>query len=99
MIYCQKCGAKNEDTAVRCVQCGESLYVTRPERSKREEEMCFGGRGPWGSVVAGVVIILIGFAFLAQQMYHMAWERMWPVFLVVIGLAIIIGAVVSYPRR
>jgi len=99
MIYCQKCGAKNEDTAVRCVQCGESLYVTRPERSKREEEMCFGGRGPWGSVVAGVVIILIGFAFLAQQIYHMAWERMWPVFLVVIGLAIIIGAVISYPRR
>jgi len=99
MIYCQKCGAKNEDAAVRCVQCGESLYVTRPEKSKREEEMCFGGRAPWGSVVAGVVIILIGFAFLAQQIYHMAWERMWPVFLVVIGLAIIIGAVVSYPRR
>jgi len=99
MIYCQKCGAKNEDAAVRCVQCGESLYVTRPERSKREEEMCFGGRAPWGSVVAGVVIILIGFTFLAQQMYNMAWERMWPVFLVVIGLAIIIGAVISYPRR
>jgi len=99
MIYCQKCGAKNEDTADRCVQCGESLYVTRPQRSRREEEMCFGGRGPWGSVVVGIVIILVGFAFLAQYMYGIPWGRMWPVFLVVIGLAIIVGAVVSYPRR
>jgi len=98
MIYCQKCGAKNEDTADRCVQCGESLYVTRPQRSRREEEMCFGGRGPWGSVVVGIVIILVGFAFLAQYMYGIPWGRMWPVFLVVIGLAIIVGAVVSYPR-
>jgi len=99
MIYCQKCGAKNEDAAQLCVQCGESLYVTRAQRPRREEEMCFGGRGPWGSVVAGIVIILIGFAFLAQYMYHIPWESMWPIFLVVIGLAIIIGAIVSYPRR
>ena len=61
--------------------------------------MCFGGRGPWGSVVGGIVIILIGLAFLVQQMYGIPWERMWPIFLVVIGLAVIIGAIVSLPRR
>jgi uncharacterized membrane protein YvbJ len=99
MIYCQKCGAKNEDTADKCVQCGESLYLTRPQRSRREEEMCFGRRGPLGSVFGGIVLILIGFAFLAQQMYRIPWERMGFVFLIVIGLAIIIGAIVSYPRR
>jgi len=99
MIYCQKCGAKDEDAAERCVQCGESLYVTRGRRSRREEEMCFGGRGPWGSVIGGVVIILIGLAFLVQYTYGIPWGEMWPIFLVVIGLAIIIGTVVSYPRR
>jgi len=99
MVYCQKCGVKNEDAAERCVQCGESLYVTRPQRSRREEEMCFGGRGPWASVFGGIVIILIGFAFLAQQMYSIPWGRMGFVFLIVIGLAIIIAAIVSYPRR
>jgi len=99
MVYCQKCGAKNEDIAERCVQCGVSLYVTGTHRSRKEEEMCFGGRGPWGSVVGGIVIILIGLAFLVQQMYGIPWERMWPIFLVVIGLAVIIGAIVSFPRR
>ncbi len=99
MVYCQKCGAKNEDAAQRCVQCGVSLYVTSTHRSRREEEMCFGGRGPWGSVVVGVVLILIGFAFLAQRIYGIAWGEMWYVFLLVIGVAIVVGAVVSYPRR
>ena len=99
MIYCQKCGAKNEDAAELCTQCGQPLYAVGAHRSRREDEMCFGGRGPWGSVIGGIVIILIGFAFLIQHMYGIAWGEMWPIFLVIIGLAIIIGAVVSYPRR
>ena len=27
-MYCRKCGARNEDSAINCIQCGESLQVS-----------------------------------------------------------------------
>lgn len=95
MVYCTKCGAKNKAVAERCVQCGQLLYGTPARRSMREEEVCFGGRGAWGSVVVGLVIILIGFAFLVQQMYGVSLENLGPTFLIIIGLVIIVGTIVS----
>ena len=46
MVYCTKCGAKNEDDAKDCVECGAPLQIT-PERSylsreRRMENECFG---------------------------------------------------------
>ncbi|MCK5562768.1 zinc-ribbon domain-containing protein, partial [Candidatus Bathyarchaeota archaeon] len=55
LVYCSKCGAKNEDDAKVCVGCGASLYVPRrgarrrggnecfgPKEGKRVEDECFG---------------------------------------------------------
>ena len=49
MVYCQKCGIKNEDDASNCVNCGEPLNETRRVRRNWEDEIEaradeFGGR-------------------------------------------------------
>jgi hypothetical protein len=72
LVYCQKCGAKNEDDAEICAKCGAPLYGTKrastrrddtcfgPKEEKRFEEECFGL--PHGGAILGLlfgVIILI----------------------------------------
>jgi len=39
MVYCTKCGAKNEDEASNCDNCGAPLQVSRPEKRGWEEEI------------------------------------------------------------
>ena len=38
MVYCSKCGTKNEDAAVDCVKCGASLSVAPSERGSETLE-------------------------------------------------------------
>ena len=59
MVYCTKCGTKNEEDATLCVKCKEPLNVSqtvRRERRQKENE-CFGL--PNGGAIAGLVIGLI----------------------------------------
>jgi len=35
MVYCTKCGTKNEEDAVVCVKCGTNLEVSREKRLER----------------------------------------------------------------
>jgi len=39
LVFCAKCGAQNEDEALHCVSCWESLKVSRRERRGWEEEL------------------------------------------------------------
>jgi len=106
MVYCTKCGAKNEDTALVCVKCGASLetgtYVTRRYERRRAENECFGL--PHGGLIAGIVIgviILLWGAFeLAKQMN---WIReppsLLPFIIIIIGLLIVLGALYRLGRR
>jgi len=54
MVYCQKCGAQNEDGAVICASCGEPLRVAHRRSRGWEEELEyraeeFGARAErWG---------------------------------------------------
>ena len=52
MVYCTKCGTKNEDGAKYCVKCGANLEISREKRlEKRAEEWGeeFGRRAEeWG---------------------------------------------------
>ncbi|MBS7622819.1 zinc-ribbon domain-containing protein [Candidatus Bathyarchaeota archaeon] len=98
MVYCSRCGAKNEDQARVCIQCGEALYGPRPGRMRREEEMCFGLLSHWGGVFAGVVIILFGSAMLLRQLYGITFE-FWPIVIVLIGILIIAGTIARGIRR
>jgi len=73
MVYCPKCGTKNDDDAVYCKNCGTSLVAQKPtgehehHRDQRCEDECAGGKGGRGwAVFWGVIIILIGLAILFE---------------------------------
>ena len=73
LVYCTKCGTKNEDAAVACVKCGASLQTgtveSRRFERRRAEGDCFGlpHGGAIAGIVIGVLILLWGFMELAQQ--------------------------------
>jgi len=35
MVYCQKCGTKNEEDAEYCSNCGADLQADKPRRRRR----------------------------------------------------------------
>ncbi len=106
MVYCTKCGTKNEDTAVACVKCGASLQPgtvesRRYERRRREGD-CFGlpHGGAIAVIVIGAMLFLWGFMELAQQQ---GWIEeginIWWIVLIVIGVLMIAGAIYRAMRR
>jgi tetrahydromethanopterin S-methyltransferase subunit E len=105
MVYCTKCGTKNEEDAAVCIKCGASLAsrpAWRPER-KRAEEECFGL--PHGGAIAGIVfgaiVILAGLIFVLQEMgvIREGWDLIWPLIVIIFGILIVAGALYSYSRR
>ncbi len=114
MVYCTKCGAQNEDTAVVCVKCGANLQ-TRPverqryekyEKSEKHEkgrgDECFGL--PHGSAIAGIVIggliLLWGIITLAlQQRWITSMPDLGWLVLIIFGVLIIAGALYKMSRR
>ena len=100
MVYCPKCGTKNEDTAEFCVKCGASLQMgtassRRYERRKAEQE-CFGlpHGGAIAGIVIGVIVVIWGISTLLQQ-YGIIGEsfEFWFIIIIVIGILIIAGAI------
>jgi len=106
MVYCTKCGTKNEDTAVVCVNCGASLetgtYVSRRYERRRAEEECFGlpHGGAIVGIAIGVIILLWGFIWLAQQSGLITRTvEVWPFAVIIFGILIVIGAIYGLSRR
>jgi uncharacterized membrane protein YvbJ len=101
MVYCTKCGAKNEEDEKVCVKCGASLYAIREgEHYRRIEGECFGipHGGAVASVVLGLIIVLLGVSTLLSEVYkvNLPW---WPFVAVLFGTLMIIGAVYGIRRR
>ncbi len=103
MVYCTKCGNKNEEDAAVCVKCGASLAAApswRPERKRREkeEQECFGL--PYGGaivgLVIGIIIILAGISWIAGIDIG---RYIWPLVVIVFGILIVAGALYGYGRR
>jgi len=97
-LYCAKCGAKNEDNAQSCIQCGQPLYATGVGRPRREEEMCFGLPRHWGGIIFGIFLIILGFVYFLQQYLKISID-LWPVILIFIGILVIAGALYRSSRR
>jgi len=101
MVYCTKCGVKNEDTAEVCVKCGAPLVPPRaypPWRARREEEeICFGIPKPWFLPFIGVAIILAGVAWFISQYFRVTIE-VWPLVAILFGILIILAALYR-PKR
>lgn len=101
MVYCTKCGAKNEEDAAVCVKCGAPLVAYPPwrrARRQRPEEECFGlpHGGAIVGLVIGVIIILIGLASLSGIDFG---RYIWPLIIIVFGILILAGALFRYSRR
>jgi len=110
LVYCSKCGTKNEDDADVCTNCGASLYVPKrayrhkrnecfgPREERRFEEECFGL--PYGGaivgVIFGVIILVFGFAWLLGKSL---WGYIGPLMVILVGILIIAGAIYGATRR
>ncbi|AIS31859.1 MULTISPECIES: zinc-ribbon domain-containing protein [Methanobacterium] len=109
MVYCHNCGTKNEDDAEFCSKCGEPLRdVTdydrrrrhhRDDRYYRQKNECFGlpHGNIIGPVIGGVILILVGVT--AFTGFTNIWQYVWPAFIIIIGLLIVIGAVYRSQRK
>jgi len=102
MVYCTKCGAKNEETAAMCVKCGAPLHKTAAppwtyERRQAEKE-CFGlpHGGAIVGLIIGMIIILVGLSQLPGIDFG---EYIWPLVIIIFGILLIAGALYSYSRR
>ena len=68
MVYCAKCGKKNEDDAEYCGKCGASLTGVETKSKKKEdrceEECAVGERSPTAKFFWGALILIVGLAIL-----------------------------------
>ena len=108
MVYCSKCGTKNEDDAKVCVNCGASLYMTRREarRAKRTarrrergvEQECFGlpHGGAIAGIVFGIIIIIWGLSLLTGIDI---WSNIFYIVVIIFGTLIIAGSIYTITRR
>ncbi len=106
MVYCTKCGTKNEDTAVVCVNCGGSLEtgttVSRRYERRRAEQECFGlpNGGAIVGIAIGVIILIWGIITFGQQSGAISANvNFWPIALIIFGILIVIGAIYGLSRR
>jgi len=105
MVYCSKCGTRNDDAAKICSNCGAPLYTvgeqyrgSEREHYRRVESECFGipNGGVIVSIVIGAIIILLGLSIFIQSTYGVNID-IWPFILVIFGVLLVVGAL--YRRR
>jgi len=99
LVYCVRCGAKNPDDAAVCAQCGKPIAGVERARTRHEEEMCFGMPSHMGGVLVGLFIIILGAALLYQNFARINLEIFWPLLLVFVGIAVLVGGAYRYSRR
>jgi len=104
MVYCTKCGTKNEDDAKVCVNCGATLetgaLVSRRFERRMEEE-CFGiprGRSIVGMII-GLIIVLVGIGMIIRTYYpHIPFD-IGAIVVIIVGILIIVGAYYGMRRK
>jgi uncharacterized membrane protein YvbJ len=112
MVYCPKCGAKNEDDARACKKCGESLHQFRLKKTaERGEDACFGPRKrrerhvdecfgiPRFGALFGMAIGLIIVLFgigWVFSRYYNVSIEVWPIAVIIFGLLIVVAAFYAF---
>jgi uncharacterized membrane protein YvbJ len=100
MVYCTKCGTKNEEDAVICVNCKEPLVGSQTFRQERrhKESECFGL--PHGGSIAGLVIGLIIILWGLTNVLGIDFGNyLWALVVVIFGTLMVAGALYSMSRR
>jgi len=100
MVYCTKCGTKNEDSAVTCVNCKVALssYQTIRRERRRKENECFGlpNGGSIAGLVIGLIIILWGVTSILDVSLG---DYLWALIIVIFGTLMVTGALYSMRRK
>ena len=119
MVYCSKCGTKNEENAEHCYQCGSKLNLSKEKDwakrfeegaeefgrraeawgesfGKRAEDECFGlpHGGTIIGLIFGIIIIIAGLLWITGITFNI-----WPFFILIVGILIIVGAIYSLTRK
>jgi uncharacterized membrane protein YvbJ len=108
LVYCTKCGTKNEDDATVCINCGALIHgASAEERHYRRYRRYEGDyyryhrrSGAIGALVFGVIIVLVGFVLLLQITYGnpIDWNFVWAIIIIVIGVWLLVRALVWHRR-
>ena len=105
MVYCPKCGTKNEDTADFCVKCGDSLKTgtvsSRRYERRRAQQECFGlpHGGAIAGMVIGAIILIWGILMVLQQTGTIADASVFGYIIIIIfGILILAGALYKSTR-
>jgi hypothetical protein len=108
LVYCTKCGAKNEENDKYCTKCGAPQEITQKKGweeqveewgegfGRRVEKECFGlphGGAIFG-LIFGIFILALGLGLLFNLNINFGGY-----FIVVVGLLILVSAVYSFLRR
>ena len=99
MVYCQKCGTKNEDNADYCTKCGANLqtgtHVSKRHERKKAEEDCFGlpNGNAIGGIILGILILLWGLTTFLDITFNF-----WYIIIIVFGILMIAGALYKITR-
>lgn len=98
MVYCTKCGTKNEDDATVCVECKQPLSGYQPVRHerRRKEDECFGL--PHGGAIVGLIIGIIVILWGVSSISEIDID-FWPLIIIIFGILIVAGALYGYGRR
>ena len=95
MVYCQKCGTKNEDNADFCSKCGANLQtgVSSSQRETREkaEEDCFGL--PHGGIIAAIIIGVLIIIFGVTMLFGINFWEYWYIIIIIFGILLVAGAI------
>jgi hypothetical protein len=98
MVYCTKCGTKNDDDAVNCVKCNEPLQSYRAMRRerRRKENECFGL--PNGGAIFGIIIGLMIIVWGLTTYLHIDFNW-FPLLIVIFGTLMVLGALYTMKRK
>jgi len=95
MVTCTKCGAKNEDEAKFCINCGANLR-SEEKRYERSRDECFGlpNSGAIAGIVFGILILFWGLSTLFN------WQiNIMAILVIIFGILILAGAIYRLTRR
>ncbi len=102
MVYCQKCGTQNPDTATYCLHCGYLLYGTKSQTHdqyrKYDYEHYSRKENGMGLLIAGLIIVMVGLALYFKQI-GLLIEYFWPIVLVIIGVWLLIRGLMCSQNR
>lgn len=109
LVYCTKCGFKNEDDAKVCAKCGAPLQISLERRrrssdecfgthERRREDECFGlpHAGTIVGIIFGLMVVIVGIAILLGESI---WQYLWPFIIIAFGILIIAGTLYGMRRR